>query len=488
MNTFADNLMVATNRTTTANGADCLSTTGAGLLDLFATIGALRNASIERKYELFDRAVAEDKELAAKILFYSRDIREGLGERDTFRTLLTYAATRYPEMVRPNIALIGFFGRFDDLYCLIGTKCEDDMWKAMKNQFELDLANMAEGKPVSLLAKWIKTPNASSKNTRVLGALTSKKLGYKEVKEFLPKLKALRKYLDIVEIKISANSLSTINYSAVPSNAMKRYRTLFFNKDNDRFNQYIEDIKSGKTTINANTIYPYDIVREILNKNTDDILEEQWKALPNYIEDGKNILVVSDVSDSMNKCDKLPMSSSIGLGMYFAERCTGPFHNMFMTFSRNPRMEKLHGATLFDRVKNMNKADWGMNTDLDAVFRLLLNTAIKTKTDSDELPKAIVIISDMQIDRCLMCSSDFHATWKKQFEDAGYTLPNVIFWNVNSDSDAFHADANRPGVQYLSGHSVTAFKSLLKGIGKNPMEAMLETILSDRYAVITVAA
>ena len=487
MSTFAEMLSSETNTTVTENGCPCLSSTGEGLLDLYAVIGALRSASKNRKYELFDRAVSENKELTAKILFYGRDIREGLGERDTFRILLAYAADRYPEMIIPNIPLIGFYGRFDDMYCLIGTKCEDDMWKAMKEQFELDLSNMEANKPVSLLAKWIKTPNASSEKTRKIGALTARKLGYKNVKEFLPKLKALRKYLDIVEIKIAANNFDTINYSQVPSNAMMKYRNLFYSKDNNRFSKYIEDVKSGKTEIKAGTLYPYNIVKKVLLGYHDDILEEQWKALPNYVENGDNILVVADVSGSMTCCDYLPMASSIGLGMYFAEHATGAFHNMFMTFSSRPKMEKLHGATLFDKVRNMGHADWGMNTDLDAVFRCVLNTAVNNNIASEELPKAIVIISDMQIDSCLRCSKDFHEHAKKMFAEHGYTLPNVIFWNVNSTSDTYHADANRPGVQYLSGHSTSAFKSLLDGINKNPIDAMLETILSDRYAAITVA-
>lgn len=485
---FAEMLSKETSYTQTANGATCLSTSGDGLVDLYAVIGALRNASDYRKCELFDRAVADNKELAAKILFYGRDIREGLGERDTFRILLAYAADRYPEIVKPNIPLIGFYGRFDDMYCLIGTKCEDDMWKAMKDQFDMDLRNMSNGKPVSLLAKWIKTPNASSEKTRKLGALTARKLGYKNVKEFLPLLKSLRKYLDIVEIKVSANSLETINYSVVPSNAMMKYRQLFAMKDSDRFSQYLEDVKSGKTEIKAGTLYPYNIIQKILFEEISDVLEEQWKALPNYVEDGSNILVVSDVSGSMTCCNYLPLASSIGLGMYFAEHATGAFHNLIMTFSQNPKMVKVHGATLYDKVRNMSHADWGMNTDLEKVFKTVLNTAIKNKVPAEEMPKAIVIISDMQIDRCLHCSTDFHTHCTKMFEEQGYKLPNVIFWNVNSESDTYHADATRPGVQYLSGHSVSAFKSLINGINKTPVEAMLETILSDRYAAITVAA
>lgn len=486
-NSFATMLMDETNTTVTENGCTCMKSTGEGILDLYGVIGALRSSSTERKYELFDRAASENKELTAKILFYGRDIREGLGERDTFRTLLAYAADRYPEMVIPNIPLIGFYGRFDDMYCLIGTKCEDDMWKAMKEQFELDLANMNANKPVSLLAKWIKTPNASSEKTKKLGALTARKLGYKNVKEFLPKLKALRKYLDIVEIKIAANQFDTINYSKIPSNAMMKYRNLFYSKDNDRFSKYIEDVKSGKAEIKAGTLYPYNIVQKVFFGEYSDVLEEQWKALPNYVENGDNILVVADVSGSMTCCNSLPLASSIGLGTYFAEHATGAFHNLFMTFSEHPTMEKLHGATLFDKVRNMERADWEMNTNLDAVFKCVLKTAVTNKVSPEELPKAIVIISDMQIDSCLKSSKNFHEHATKMFAEHGYTLPNVIFWNVNSTSDTYHADANRPGVQYLSGHSTSAFKSLISGLNKTPLEAMLETILSDRYAAVTVA-
>ena len=203
-NNFVNQLKKATSFTYTENGAVCLSTSGTGLVDFFSTIGALRNASHNRKYELFDRAMSENKELAAKILFYGRDIREGLGERETFRDLLTYAADRNKEIVVPNIPVIGFYGRFDDLYCLVGTACENEMWAYMKTQFEKDLDNMKNGKSVSLLAKWIKTPDASSKRTRQMGIMTSQKLGYKNVAEFKKDLKALRKYLDIVEIKVSA--------------------------------------------------------------------------------------------------------------------------------------------------------------------------------------------------------------------------------------------------------------------------------------------
>lgn len=495
MANFADLLGRETSWTYTANGRKCLSSSGEGLVDLFATIGALRNVPDTRRYELFDKACAEDKELAAKILFYGRDIREGLGERNTFRVLLRYAADRYPEIVRPNIGLIGFYGRFDDLYFLIGTKCEDDMWKVMKEQFEKDRASMLAGKPVSLLAKWIKTPDASSPTTRKLGILTSQKLGYKNVRSFKVPLKALRKYLNIVEIAISANELSTIAYDKVPSNAMTKYRTLFSHKDNERFVEYLNDVTSGKKEIKANTLFPYDIVQKYLNagvnywsKNftADGVLEAQWKALPNYVEDGTNVLVMADVSGSMTCNNNLPLASSIGLAMYFAERAAGPFHNKFMTFSSTPKLVSVSGATVCDRVRNMIDADWGMSTDLDAAFRVILETAVNNHVAAKDLPKALVIISDMQINGCVRMGDTFYDCWKKKFAARGYEIPNVIFWNVNSQSNTFHADANRKGVQLLSGHSATTFKTLLANLDKTPYEAMLTTILSDRYAPISV--
>ncbi len=497
MANFADLLGRETSWTSTANGRKCLSSSGEGLVDLFATIGALRNAPDARRYELFDRACAEDKELAAKILFYGRDVREGLGERDTFRTLLAYAADRYPEIVRPNIGLIGYYGRFDDLYFLIGTKCENDMWRVMKEQFEKDRAAMLAGKPVSLLAKWIKTPDASSPTTRKLGILTSQKLGFKNVRSFKVPLKALRKYLKIVEIAISANELSTIAYDKVPSNAMTKYRNLFSRKDGARFVEYLDDVKSGKKEIKANTLFPYDIVQKYLNAGgygfwynsrctVDDVLEAQWKALPNYVEDGTNVLIMADVSGSMTSNNNLPMASSVGLAMYFAERATGPFHNKFMTFSTNPKLVTVTGATVCDRVRNMVNADWAGSTDLDAAFRVVLETAVNNRIAAKDLPKALVIISDMQINGCVRASGTFYDDWRRKFANYGYDIPNVIFWNVNSQSDTFHADANRKGVQLLSGHSATTFKTLLANLDKTPYEAMLATILSDRYAQISV--
>lgn len=486
MSLMSRQISETTSFTNTANGALCLKSSGNALVDLYSTIGALRSAPSDRKIKMFDKAIADNKELAAKILFYGRDIREGLGERDTFRTLLAYAANKHKEIVAPNINLIGFYGRFDDLYCLIGTACENEMWAAMKEQFVKDLDNMKAGKPVSLLAKWIKTPDASSPETRKLGILTSQKLGYSEVKYFKKDLKALRKYLDILEIKVSANDFSTIAYDKVPSNAMMKYRKLFGSKDTERFGQYLEDVQSGKTEIKAGTLYPYDIVYKMLRGEDSEVLEAQWKNLPDYVDKDTNILVMADTSGSMTCGGGLPYASSIALAIYFAERNQGPFAGYYMTFSSSPELVHISGKTLAEKVgmKTINA-----NTNLDAAFKLILDTAIKTKTPADQLPKALVVISDMEIDSYQCEGADtFYNKYAKKFEEAGYTIPNVIFWNVNSSSEVFHADATRKGVQLVSGHSATTFKNLVQGMNKTPLEAMLDVICSDRYAAVTVAA
>lgn len=486
MSTMNRQLKSTTSFTYTENGAICLSSSGNALVDLYSTIGALRNAASDRKIDLFEKAIKDNKELAAKILFYGRDIREGLGERETFRTLLAYAADNHKEIVAPNIPLIGFYGRFDDLYCLVNTACEDEMWSSMKEQFNKDLANMKEGKPVSLLAKWIKTPDASSVNTRKMGILTSQKLGYKNVAAFKKDLKALRKYLDIVEIKVSANNFDTIAYDKVPSNAMLKYRKLFGIKDADRFTKYIEDVTSGKTEIKANTLYPYDIVQKIFYGDKSPVLDAQWNALPNYVSEDTNILVMADTSGSMSCCNYLPMASAVGLAVYFAERNKGTFAGYYMTFSSYPRLEKITGKTIFEKVRVPGIVE---NTNLEAAFDLILKTAIINKTPAEQLPKALVVISDMQIDSYQVHGADtFHETFAKKFAAAGYEIPNVVYWNVNSERDTFHADAYRKGVQLVSGHSATTFKNVIQSLDKTPLEAMLDVILSDRYAAVTVAA
>ena len=493
---FSEILRKKANWTKTENGAAALSTTGTACLDLFGTIGALREADDARINRLFAEAYRENPLMATKIAFYARDIREGLGERRAFRSIIKYMAAYHPEALRNNLSLIGLYGRYDDLYTLIGTSLEDDMWRVMKEQFEADRIALENGESVSLLAKWIKTADASSRNTRKLGILTAEKLGY-SVYEFKRIVRALRREIDIVEARMSANDWGSINYSGVPSRAMMIYSNAFSRHDEVRFGEYMSAVSNGEEKINASTLYPYDIIKKFLvdenynyrtNLSEKDkaVLEAQWKALPDYTGDGVNALVMADTSGSMYTMDAQPLASAVGLAIYFAERNRGDFHNLFMTFSGSPEIVTLKGETLEQKVKNVMKASWGMNTNLEAAFKRVLNLAVKNHTPAEDMPKSIIVISDMEIDYCGNRDWTFYDNMRARFAAEGYEIPNIVFWNVNSRHDVFHADSKRRGVQLVSGASVTTFRSLLSVIGMTPVEAMESVLNSERYAAIKV--
>lgn len=258
---FADAMRKDGSFTRTENGAVALNTTGDARLDLFGTIGSLRETDEGRIETLFAEAYNQDALFATKIAFYARDIRGGLGERKTFRTIIRYMAEKHPEALRPNLDLIGVFGRYDDLYELIGTPLEDDMWAAMKKQFEEDLQNLNAGNAISLLAKWIKTADASSPATRKLGILTAQKLGY-PVYNFKRIVRSMRKQIGVVESLMSAGRWDEIKYPEVPSRAMMIYRKAFMKHDAERFGEFINKAEKGEVKINASTLFPYDIVEK----------------------------------------------------------------------------------------------------------------------------------------------------------------------------------------------------------------------------------
>ena len=484
---FAEAMKDDAKWTKTENGAVALNTTGNSCLDLFSTIGSLREADETRITSLFEEAYKEDALFATKIAFYARDIREGLGERRTFRTILRDMAFNHPNALRPNLDLIGVFGRYDDLYCLIDTPLEDDMWAAMKKQFTEDVENLHKGNAVSLLAKWIKTADASSEKTRKLGILTAQKLGY-PVYNFKRIVRALRKHIGVVESLMSTGQWDKIKYSSVPSRAMMIYRNAFFKHDEERYREFIDKAVKGEAKINSATLYPYDLIEKICGWNycspkEDATVEAQWRQLPNYVEPGTNALVIADTSGSMHG---RPMCTSIGLAIYFAERNTGAYHNMWMSFSSNPTIHVLKGNTLAQKISNLETGDWEMNTDLKAAFKKVLDIAVENHVPQDEMPKSLIVISDMEIDYCGNKDWTFYDKMAHKFEKHGYQIPNIIFWQVNSRHDVFHADSKRKGVQLCSGQSTTVFKRVMDCVGMTPIEAMQKVINSDRYSCITI--
>lgn len=492
---FVNALRNEDNFTFTENGATALKSTYSSLVDLFGSIGAFRSRTDNEIIDAFSKAFAEDKLLATKMAFYARDIRGGLGERRVFRIILGFLAKVYPEIAKKNLKHIPTFGRFDDLYEFVGTEVESTMWDIIREQWETDVQNMKENKSVSLLSKWLKSVNTSSKESSRLGKLTADKLGLSE-KEYRKTLSALRKYLDVTEIKMSHNQWSDINYAGVPSRAMSIYRNAFRKHDEDRFNAYIESVSKGESKINASTLFPYDIIEKMQLRtgwngnylavnHYDKVLEEQWKTLPNYIEGENNVLVMADTSASMSG---RPMATSVGLAMYFAERNHGVFKDVFMTFSSRPSFVQLKGSTVYERIRCIPSIV--ENTNLQAAFELILRTAINNNLTAEDMPKSLVVISDMEFDSATgYYSSDrwtFYESMKKMYADKGYEIPNVIFWNVNSRHDVFQVTSDYKGVQLASGQSPSVFKSILKNIGKTPYEAMVDVLNDPRYDCITI--
>ena len=497
---FAQAMRDESTKTYTENGAKARNTSSNALVDLFGTIGALRMRDDIEVERIFSEAYKADPLVATKIAFYARDIRGGLGERKVFRTIIKYLAKYHAEAIRPNIDLIGVYGRYDDLYELIGTPVEEDMWKAMKVQFEEDLKNLNDGNAVSLLGKWIKTPDASSKNTRRLGILTAQKLGY-SVYDFKRHLRALRKRIDIVERHLSAKEYDKIKYSEVPSRAMLLYRNSFMKNDSSRYAEFIAKANKGEVKINSATLFPYDIVKSIIagggwhsiEVKEDESLEAQWKQLPNYVEEGTNALVIADLSGSMTCMNFQPMASSIGLAIYFAERNHGAYHDLFIPFSTNSHVVALKGETLAQKISYVYKMGDGYcgSTNLAAAFKQVLDIAVKNHIAKEDMVKSLIVISDMEIDSATFDyhtrnSWSFYDDMRAEFENAGYDIPNVVFWNVNSRHDVFHADSHRVGVQLCSGQSAATFKQLLGCIGCTPVEMMMKVINSERYAAIKI--
>ena len=494
---FANAVKTNTNTKLTENGARAYSTTGKALLDLFAQIGALRPRTEREIADKYAAAFAADPMLATKMLFYAGNVRGGLGERRTFRICLKWLAQNHADIVVKNAALIPHFNRWDSMFVLIGTAAEKEMWKVIADQLNTDMAAVAASKgkkaqPISLLAKWMPTETASSNDTRALARKCMTNLGLTP-RAYRKVLSALRKHLRVVETSMSAQEWEAIQYAQVPSYAMKNYRKAFAKHDPDGFSAYKASLVKGETKVNASTLFPYDLVSQYTRSrgywgmraaNPDTIIEAQWKALPNYVKGENNILVMADVSGSMSG---RPMDTSIGLATYFAQHNKGDYHNLYMTFTDQPHFIELReGATLAECIAKVMATDVGYNTNLEAAFDYILKHAVTNGVSNDELPKALVVISDMEIDRYMRQNKmDFVDAMKAKFARYGYTLPKLIMWNVQARNDTVLS--KQEDVLLVSGQAASTFRELCGNLdGKTAWDLMLETLGNKMYDCITI--
>lgn len=487
--------VAASEMSQTANGARTHKATGSAVLDLFSRLPSMRSASEGDLTFLFDKAFAEDPLLAMKTLFYTRDVRKGQGERRVFRSLWEHLMEcgDKRDAALKNMSNVPVFGRWDDLF----VDLSEDTLAYIKANLTLDSMDGEKPSFMNLLYKWLPSENTSSKETRAKA---------KTIREYLKLTpRAYRKMLTdgrkkalIVESLMSAGKWEDINYSHIPSQASRIYRKAFGKHDTDRYGEFIKKALAGEVKINAAVTYPYEIVREYFSKggayggvsDLDGTLEAIWKQLPDYVAGDHNAIVVADTSGSMHSPECLPISVCISLAIYFAERNRSKvFGGKFITFSVQPELQSVAGSNLLAKISNLSRAHWDGNTDLIAVFKLILDAAVKHGLSQDDLPKKIFIISDMQFD-CVSGSNKRTNYEKimKMYSDAGYTAPTLVFWNVGSASSTQTSPVtmNENGVYLVAGCSPTIFKNALNTKATTPYEMMLETLNDERYASISV--
>ncbi len=486
------------NRTLTENSAVTYRSTLSHCLDLFATVGALRDASDAEIETRFLRAYAENPDLAMKLLFFARDVRGGLGERRVFRTCLKWLADNHPKSVRKNLVHIAEFGRWDDVLTLLGTPCEIDALRLIRRQLEQDLPVLESGGEVSLLAKWLPSVNASNADTVKQGKKIARFLGMSDA-DYRRTLVKLRERIRIIENNLRERDYS-FDYEKQPSKAMFKYRKAFLRNDSERYGAFMERVATGEAKLHTGTLTPYELVTPFLHdcyrtcsnpsfmrpigEEEKQVLNTTWAELEDF-GGTENALAVVDTSGSMYfHMRPLPAAVALSLGLYFAERNKGAFANHFIEFSATPRLIELKGETFADRLRYAASFNEIANTDLQAVFELILQAAVKNHVLQDEMPTTLYIISDMEFDYCVMGGdlTNFELA-RARFAEHGYELPRVVFWNVASRSEQQPVTKNEQGVALVSGCSPRLFSMLAEG-KLSPEEYMLDILGNERYAEI----
>lgn len=457
------------NNGTTTNGMATNLSSLDSVVDLFYVIGASRGKDIR---QTFRAAYGADKELAVRVLLWARDVRGGAGERSTFIDLLKYLASFDIKLASRVVQRVPELGRWKDMVELFDT----DLREQAMSLIAIALANND-----GLAAKWMprKGPNAA----KLRRFLELDARGYR---------KLLVAMSNTVEQKMCAGQWTQIDFGKLPSLASARYQKAFGKNAPTQYTAYIESLEKGEAKINAGAVYPYDVTKSVYQGNA-SVANAQWKALPDYCEGStERVLPVIDVSGSMGTpaggSSVTCMEVAIGLGLYISERMTGAFQDQFITFSERPRMHRVSG-TLADRVQQIRRSDWGYNTNLEAVFDLVLTSAQRANVPDDQMPTKIIILSDMEFDAATGQRGYGARTNPTAFEmidarykAAGYKRPDIIFWNLNAREGNCPVTAGTHGTALVSGFSPSLMRSILSGKNVTPVDIMLETIMKDRYA------
>lgn len=469
MNTFVN--AVINQEARTENGMKARKSTSSAVVDLFFKAGAMRGKDI---IPAFTAALVENEELALRLALWLRDVRGGAGERELFRQIMKHLEKRDPKMASRLLKKVPEIGRWDDIFVF-----ETQEMKSAAFTMLGDALREKNG----LAAKW--TPRQ--------GPLAA------EIRQFFgmsPKFyrKSLVEMTKVVEQQMCANKWDEINFNHVPSLASARYKKAF-KRHTTQFEQYVEKLVKGEAgvKVNAAAVYPYDVLKGVngfgisYGKTELDHINAQWAALPNYVGDA-SILPLVDVSGSMTclagKNAKVScLDVAVSLGLYLSEKNQGKFKDTFLTFSGDPQLIHLKGS-IVDRCNQMVRSKWNMNTDLHKAMDKILSVAVKGSVPQEEMPEMLLILSDMQFDECTHFDDSAMQMIERKFEEAGYNVPRVVFWNINA-YDNVPVKMDKSGVALVSGFSPAIVKSVLSADMDQftPEGIMLKTLMNDRYAV-----
>ena len=499
MNAMLNGLKNATNYTVTENGAIAHKTTRSDLLDMFAMGAAMRNRTDADVMLMFRKAFEENPVYALKCLFYIRDVRGGQGERRFFRVVIRDMAKQANMLphIRRNMENIAEYGRWDDLYAFVGTPLEADAFGLIKKQLALDV----QCKTPSLLAKWLKSENASSKETTRLGNITRRHLNMTH-KEYRKVLAVLRTRINIVEKLMSENRWEEIEFDKIPSKAGLIYKNAFARRDIIKA-KYEKFAKDENTKVNASTLYPYEVVEKVrshyyrMTETDRAMLNKYWANLTDYFNGANfNALAMVDTSGSMMG---IPMNVAVSLGLYCAERAGGPFANHYISFSSRPQLIECEGIDFVDKAQRIMRSNLCENTNIEAAFDMLLHTALANNVHQKDMPQNIIVISDMEFDEATGDTMGWYRGARntsqmnsrnaetllegiaKEWNEEGYEMPHLIFWNVNARQANIPMIGNGR-ISYVSGFSPSIFQTIMTG--KTGYDLMMECLNGERYAAI----
>jgi hypothetical protein len=463
MTTFAEAVKTTPAVARTENGMKAKAHSGNALVDLFYKIGASRGKSVTADFE---KAFQEDADLAMKIAFWSRDVRGGAGERQIFRDILVHLEKLHPEVLEKAMPFVAEFGRWDDLLIF-----KTEKFKHMAYTLIGDALRERNG----LAAKWMPRQGPIAVEIRNFYGMTPKQ--YR---------KSLVALTNVVESKMCAQDWNGIEFGKLPSLASARYNKAFAKNATAAYEAYKARLTKGTDKVNASAVYPYDVIKTLRHGGDSVVADAQWASLPNYIGDA-SVMPLVDVSGSMccpvgGNANLQCIDVALSLGLYCADKNTGVFKDTFLTFSAKPKAQVVKGS-LAQKMSQMNSSDWGMNTNLHAAFDEILRIAVKGGVNASDMPKTLLILSDMQFDRCVSFDDSAHQMIKRKYKDAGYEVPNVVFWNLNSHENV-PVKFDKRGTALVSGFSPAVMKGILSGADMTPYGIMLATVDTPRYSVL----